>query len=241
MRPLAEDLLGAVRRHFFDLHATRLGSHHDVSAASTVQRDRQIELAVDGRRFFDEHLAHQDALGRCLWGLEPHAEDLSADRFGLGRRGGELDAAGLAPAAGVDLSLDDDAAPNALRRRPAIGRPISDFTLRHRGPELAEESFGLVLVNLHAGCLRVPRNFLSSQTMGSKLSAMRSFMGMMPLSVMWMFSGHTSVQHLVMLHSPIPAWARTNSVRSTLSSGCMSRPAILIKKRGPANWRLSSS
>src|SRR5262245_57644838 len=235
MRPFTQDLLGAVRGDFFDLHPASLGSHHDVGGAGAVQRDREVQLAVDVRRFFDEHLAHEDALGRCLWSLEPHAKDLAADRFGLSRRGGELDAAGLAPAAGVYLSLDDDTAPDALRCRPARRRLISDVTLRYRDPELAEESFGLVLVNLHAGCLRLLRNFLSSQTMGSKLSAMRSFMGMMPLSVMWMCSGHTSVQHLVMLHSPIPAWAPTNSERSTVSSGCMSRPAILMKKRGPAN------
>jgi hypothetical protein len=66
-------------------------------------------------------------------------------------------------------------------------------------------------------------------------------MGMMPLSVMWMCSGQTSVQHFVMLHRPTPARSFTNRVRSTVSRGCMSRPAILMKKRGPEKLVLSSS
>src|SRR5262249_23681201 len=86
-----------------------------------------------------------------------------------------------------------------------------------------------------------PRNLRSSHTMGSKLSTMRSFMGMMPLSVMWMCSGHTSVQHLVMLQRPTPACRPANSERSTVSSGCMSSPAILMNKRGPAKAFLCSS
>ena len=51
---------------------------------------------------------------------------------------------------------------------------------------------------------------LPSHTSGSYLrSTTRSLSGISALSVMWMCSGHTSVQHLVMLHIPRPcsSWA----------------------------------
>src|SRR5881396_3019727 len=64
---------------------------------------------------------------------------------------------------------------------------------------------------------------------------------MIALSVMWIPSGHTSVQHLVMLQRPTLAVARTNSVRSRVSSGCISSDATLMNTRGPAKARLFSS
>ena len=44
-----------------------------------------------------------------------------------------------------------------------------------------------------------------------KASTTRSFSGMMPLSVMWMCSGQTSVQHLVMLHRPMSRSSLTSA------------------------------
>src|SRR5207248_318089 len=184
-----------------------------------------------------------DALGGRLRRLETHAEDLLRRRLGGGRPVGHLDATGLAASTGVHLRLDDDLAAEPLGDPPGLGRRVGDVAIRHRHPELAQQPLGLVLVDLHArpGSGRPPRNLRRSQTIGSKPSAIRSFIGMMPLSVMWMCSGHTSVQHFVMLHSPMPAWRRTNSVRSSVSRGCMSRPATLMKKRGPAKAGLCSS
>ena len=49
----------------------------------------------------------------------------------------------------------------------------------------------------------LPRTNRQTQAMGSKKApATRSFRGMMALSVIWMSSGQTSVQHLVMLQRP---------------------------------------
>src|SRR3954468_20751146 len=51
-----------------------------------------------------------------------------------------------------------------------------------------------------AGRLSLRRPILRPRKTGSYfVSTTRSFIGMMPLSVMWMPSGHTSLQHLVML------------------------------------------
>jgi hypothetical protein len=56
---------------------------------------------------------------------------------------------------------------------------------------------------------------------------------MIALSVMRIPSGHTSLQHFVMLQSGRPAPFASSSVRSTLSSGCISRLAIRVMNRGP--------
>ena len=75
----------------------------------------------------------------------------------------------------------------------------------------------------------------SSQRTGSyRSSATRSFSGMIALSVSWIPSGQTSVQHLVMLHSPTPNSSLMSGLRSSVSSGCMSRVAMWMRKRGPA-------
>src|SRR3990170_1788059 len=61
---------------------------------------------------------------------------------------------------------------------------------------------------------------------GSKdSSATRSLSGMIALSVILMCSGQTSVQHLVMLHRPIPPLSLRYSRRSPWSIGCISSPA----------------
>src|SRR6476469_3235525 len=97
------------------------------------------------------------------------------------------------------------------------------------------------------GRLTQPHHRLNSlfpnHTTGSYLrSAARSFNGINALSVILMCSGHTSVQHLVMLQKPSPlsSWACTaRSVR--VSSGCMSSSVWRIRKRGPENAFLFSS
>lgn len=58
-----------------------------------------------------------------------------------------------------------------------------------------------------------------------KRSTTRSFNGIIALSVIVMLSGHTLVQHLVMLHSPMPCSFRKAGTRSATSSGCISRAA----------------
>src|SRR5258707_1347358 len=58
---------------------------------------------------------------------------------------------------------------------------------------------------------------------------------MIALSVMWMSSGQTSVQHFVMLQSPMPSSSFSSFVRETPSIGCISSPATRTKNRGPPN------
>src|SRR6185503_6992239 len=87
-----------------------------------------------------------------------------------------------------------------------------------------------------------PRMRRSAHPIGSYvLVTMRSLSGMIALSVMWMCSGQTSVQHFVMLQNPRPCFWRMSSMRSFVSSGCISRAASRTKKRGPAKDFLFSS
>src|SRR5688572_10703055 len=240
MGPLAQDLVRRPRRHLLDVHAARRGRHHHVRGAGPVERDREVELALDRGGFFHEDLADLDALRRRLRRLQHHAEDLAGRLLGGSRGVGELDAAALAAPARVHLRLHDHLAAEPLRDLTRRARSVGDIAPGHRHAELAQQRLRLVLVDLHD--FFWPRNFRRRATIGSMSSATRSFSGMMPLSVMWMCSGQTSVQHLVMLHRPTPPTSLTHARRSSrVSSGCMSRPAALMKKRGPAKAFLFSS
>src|ERR1700730_10667538 len=63
---------------------------------------------------------------------------------------------------------------------------------------------------------------------------------MIALSVMWISSGHTSVQHLVMLHRPMPSSSLSTRARDFEFSGCISRAATRTKYRGPPNSSIFS-
>ena len=52
---------------------------------------------------------------------------------------------------------------------------------------------------------------------------------------MWMSTGQTSVQHLVMLQNPMPLSSLRSASRSASSIRCISSHWFLTKKRGPAN------
>ena len=68
-----------------------------------------------------------------------------------------------------------------------------------------------------------PASLRPIQATGSyEASTTRSFNGMMALSVILMCSGQTSVQHLVMLHMPMPIRWRRSSRRSFVSRGWLS-------------------
>src|SRR5215208_1212644 len=68
------------------------------------------------------------------------------------------------------------------------------------------------------------KSLFPSHTTGSYfLSTARSFSGISALSVILMCSGHTSVQHLVMLQNPRPfSSCACSGRRWSVSSGCMS-------------------
>ena len=70
--------------------------------------------------------------------------------LGLVGRLGELDAAALAAAAGVDLRLDDDDAAAEPRGDLAgLGGVERDLAARHGHAVAREDRFGLILVDFH--------------------------------------------------------------------------------------------
>ena len=86
---------------------------------------------------------------------ELHAEDGFGCGFGIGKRLGDLHAAALATAAGVNLRLDDDGGVAGGEERLGGGIGLlkrgGHFAAGDGHVVLAQDLFGLVLVNLHDG------------------------------------------------------------------------------------------
>ena len=146
---------GSFGGDFFDIHAALLGGHEDDAGGGSVDDGAEVELAVDGRAFFNEQALHFLSGGPGLVRDQLHAEN------GFGRDGGvfhvfdDFNAATFAAAAGVNLRLDDDGL--VAGGEELLGGGIGffqrggHFTVGNGHAVLAEDGFGLVLVNLH-GC-----------------------------------------------------------------------------------------
>ena len=116
----------------------------------------EVELAGRCRRVSSmSTLADELALGAGLVGDELHAEDL-ARRCSRASSGdlGELDAAALAAAAGVDLRLDHAAAAQLLADPGRLLRVVGHPAPRGRDPIPAQDLLGLILVDLQDVLLR---------------------------------------------------------------------------------------
>ena len=144
------DLLGMLFGDLLDLDAALFADHQDDALRGAVEDEAEIQLAIDGEAFLDQQARDLLAVGTGLIGDERLAEQLARDRLGFGAGLGELDAAGLAAAAGMNLRLDD---------RDRSAEPLGDvvnffgcerhFPAGDRHAVLGKDCFGLVLVNLH--------------------------------------------------------------------------------------------
>src|SRR5690606_7154640 len=101
----AEDLLRGLLGDFLDVHAAFGGRHEGDALGGAVHDDRKIQLARDVGTGFNQQLPHRQALGARLVGDELHADHVAGGLADLVQRAAQLDAAGLAAAAGVDLGL----------------------------------------------------------------------------------------------------------------------------------------
>jgi hypothetical protein len=112
-----DDLLGGGVRHFLDVHAAFAGGHDGDLLRRAVGDGGDVVLLLDVRAFLDQQAAHLLAFGAGLVSLQLHAEDFAGQLLHVVERAGELHAAALAAAAGVDLRLHDpDRAAQLLRR-----------------------------------------------------------------------------------------------------------------------------
>ena len=112
---LAENLLRFLRRDLFDVHAAGGTRDDDGRRGCAVDQDAQIELALDIEPFLDEHAADLLALRAGLMRDQRHADYLLRQLLHLLDRPGDLDAAALTAAAGMNLCLHD----GNLRHRAA--------------------------------------------------------------------------------------------------------------------------
>jgi len=148
-----EDGFWSLGGDFFNFHAAGLGGHEDQSAGGTVKDDSEIELAVDGGRFFNEEALHLLALRAGLVGDELHAEDVLDVQVGVFAVAGDFDAAAFAAASGVNLRLDDDAR-GALGKQFAgysrgFFRRVGHFAPGHGNAVFCQDFLCLILVNFH--------------------------------------------------------------------------------------------
>ena len=146
------NLLGGRGGHFLDVHPARGARHEHRLAGRTIEHHAQVELALHLQAFFDEHAPDDTPLGAGLVRDERHADHLFRDRLGFVGRLGELDAAALSAAAGVNLRLDDDdMSAETTGDLARFGSVERDFTARHRHTVAREYGFGLILVDFHLG------------------------------------------------------------------------------------------
>ncbi len=145
--------------HLLDLDAAlRAGHEHDALRAAIDHRP-EIEFGRDVAGFLDEHAPYRLAAFVRLVGDQIPAEHPPG---GFGRGVGivdQLDPAGLATAARVDLRLDDPFLagefPHGVGR---FGFVVDDDAVGHRDVVLAKQLFRLIFVQIHCGySLRVIR------------------------------------------------------------------------------------
>ena len=113
----------------------------------------EVQLALDGQRLFHQQPLHDAAFGAGLVRHQLHAQHLARDLGGFGGVLGDLDAAALAAAAGVDLRLHHHAAADLLGRGLGLVHGERHLAARHRNVVLAQNGLGLILVNFHGNLL----------------------------------------------------------------------------------------
>ena len=132
-----------------DLDAALFADHEDDALRGTIEDEPEIQLAIDGEAFFDEEPKDLLAAGAGLIRDERLAEQLARDRLGFGARLGELDAAGLAASAGMNLRLDDgNGAAKALGDVVSFFGSKCHFPAGDRHAVFRKDCFSLVFVNL---------------------------------------------------------------------------------------------
>ena len=145
--------------YFLDVHATFGGVDDDVFTRRTVEQHAHVVLfggAFAGvvHILGDEHFVDQATFGAGLLGHELHAQDLASDVFYLLQVFGELYSTAFAPAASMNLGLNDIPAGAGLLGEGFggfygfVGRVGSDAFLDAHAVFL-QDFLALILVNIH--------------------------------------------------------------------------------------------
>ena len=113
-----DERVGVLLGDLLDLDAALRREHEERLLRAAVERDREVVLLRDVGRLLDPERADDVA-------VDVEAEDVLRLRLGVVGLVGELDAAGLAAAAGQHLRLDDDRAADLLRRGARLLRRVA--------------------------------------------------------------------------------------------------------------------
>ena len=146
----ADDLVGMLLGDLFDVHAA-FGRGDDGDAAGrAVDQLRDIELARDVAALLDIDLLDLFALRAGLVGDQAAAQHLVGAGDHLLHGAADLDAAGLAAAAGMDLGLHHpDRTVQLLGDGLGLGRVVGDVAARHRHAIAPQQLLGLIFVDIH--------------------------------------------------------------------------------------------
>src|SRR5215471_3788926 len=146
---LADDRGGILGSDFLDLHPPELRDHHRGKPSRPVEGNSQIELPIDVQSLFDQDFLYPLAGGTGLDGHEIHPEDRLGESLRFIGILGQLDAAALAAASGMNLRLDDGAPPETLGDLAGFGGIVGHFAARHGHAVARQDRLGLVFVDLH--------------------------------------------------------------------------------------------
>ena len=105
---LLQNRVGIFRRDLLDFHSTRGRRHEYRLALGAVHQNAQVKFLLDGQCLFDQQAAHDAALRTGLMRHQLHAQHFGGEFAGFVHRLGDLYAAALAAATGVDLRFDHD-------------------------------------------------------------------------------------------------------------------------------------
>ena len=118
-----QDLFRRLVRDFFDVHAAFGRDHERDARGLAIDQHRQIEFLGDRRAVLDIEAVDLLALGAGLVRDQGRAQDALGFLLDVLDRFDDLDAAGLAAAAGVDLRLHHPDRAGQLLGRRRLPRP----------------------------------------------------------------------------------------------------------------------
>src|SRR5687767_11380167 len=134
----------------FDFDTAFGRADHRNSRLGAIENQSEVELTVNVQPLFDQHSPNLTAFWSRLMGDEISADHFTSFLFGLLRVARQLDAAGFAAPAGMDLGFNDTGAaakPNC--RRFGLFRRCGNFAPGNRNAVALENLFGLIFVNIH--------------------------------------------------------------------------------------------
>ena len=138
------DVVGVLLGDLLDVDPAHVGEQHHRPLADSVPDDAGVVLVLDRGLGVDEHAAGHVA-------VDLQREHVLGVGGGLVGRVGELDAAGLHPAAGQDLGLDDHRAADLGGDLPGLLGRGGEPVLGDRDPGLGHDRPRFVLKETHRG------------------------------------------------------------------------------------------